>query len=257
MKKYSVLTYNFGGFEKMYEIPKEAISSDAEYIYVTDNPKLKSKTWKVVYIKDLQGDNFNKTLQIRYNPFKYVNTNIVLKLDGNIAITGDITKIIETFVNENYDAAVLVHPHHQTVYEEYQEWINKRDYKVEQSVKCMQFFNKYFGYNVFNYKGIYQTGIQIQKNDKFNDAWNYITFDIVKKLASEENGVERIDQIINSVVLNSVFAYKKIMPISCEIVNGSNSIISLYGHNSNNKYDWINIQQAYLFNMPVTPINFK
>lgn len=257
MKKYSVLTYNFGGFEVLHEIPQEAISEDAEYIYVTDNLQLESKTWTVVYVNDLIGDNFSKVCQVRYNPFKYVNTDIVLKLDGNIAITGDISKMIDTFINENYDAAVLVHPHHKTVYEEYQDWIERRGYSVKQSIKCMLFLNKYFDYNIFNYRGVYQTGIQIQRKDEFNAAWNYITFDILKKLAEDEHGVERIDQIINSVVLNQIFAYKKIMPISCEIVSGPESILSIYNHNSNDKYEWINIQKSYMFNQEINPLNFK
>ena len=37
--KYSVLTYNVGGYEKIHEIKEK--SPNAEYIYVTDDPTLK------------------------------------------------------------------------------------------------------------------------------------------------------------------------------------------------------------------------
>ena len=45
--KYSVLCYIFNGYEQVREVQEK--DPNAEYILVTDDPKLKSNTWKVVY----------------------------------------------------------------------------------------------------------------------------------------------------------------------------------------------------------------
>ena len=49
--KYSVLCYIFNGYEQVREVQEK--DPNAEYILVTDDPKLKSKTWKVVYDEKL------------------------------------------------------------------------------------------------------------------------------------------------------------------------------------------------------------
>ena len=48
MKKYSVLTFNLGGYEVIHEIPKSAINPEIEYIYVTDDDSITSDTWTIV-----------------------------------------------------------------------------------------------------------------------------------------------------------------------------------------------------------------
>ena len=66
-KKYSILTYIFGNYEFVRE-PLE-IDEDCEYILVTDNISLKSKTWKIIYLQDVKLTNsFDKSLYVRYHP---------------------------------------------------------------------------------------------------------------------------------------------------------------------------------------------
>lgn len=45
--RYSILTYNFNGYEILREI--ENPQDDVEYIYVTDNQEFKSDTWNVIF----------------------------------------------------------------------------------------------------------------------------------------------------------------------------------------------------------------
>ena len=46
MKKYSILTFNFGNYEVFRE--PEAVDENCEYVYVTDNSNLKSNIWKII-----------------------------------------------------------------------------------------------------------------------------------------------------------------------------------------------------------------
>ena len=52
MIKYSILTFIIGkGYEKVHEICNK--QSDVEYLLITDDITLTSKTWTVIYDKDL------------------------------------------------------------------------------------------------------------------------------------------------------------------------------------------------------------
>ena len=52
--KYTVLTYIFGGnYERVHEVKVK--DPNADYILVTDDPTLTSKTWRVVLATELDG----------------------------------------------------------------------------------------------------------------------------------------------------------------------------------------------------------
>ena len=247
MIKYSVLTYNIAGYEVIHNIPKECMNPEIEYVYVTDDHSITSDTWNVVYADDLTGSTFDKCYQIRFNPFNYVHTDIVMRIDGSMGITRDVMPIFEYFVNGNYDAAVMIHPTRNTMYPEYVAWVNQRGYSADQANKCMNMFVAN-DYDPMNYKGLYQYNFMIQRNDSFNLAWNEMTYKILKALATEPDTCERLDQTIGSFVLNKFFYDKNIMPVGQYICNGT--FFYWYQHNSNNimNCDDRNNIEPFLFN---------
>lgn len=250
MKRYSVLTYNLNGYEVMHEIAPEAINDEIEYIYVTDDHSITSSTWTVVYADDLTGSTFDKCYQIRFNPFKYVNTNTVMRIDGSMGIVADVMPIFEYFDQYGYDAAVMPHPTRMTMYPEYVAWCNQRDYPVEQANKCLTFMASN-GYDVNNYKGLYQYNFMIQRNDAFNNNWNAITYDVLKRLAAPPDTVERLDQTIGSFVLNTMFSEKKIMAVGQYVCDGM--FFNWYMHNSENRMNCsaVNNCNPFVFNNSV------
>lgn len=254
MKKYSVLTYNLGGYEIIHEIPKEAINPEIEYIYVTDDHNIKSDTWTIVYVDDLTGSVFDKCYQIRFFPFKYVNTDIVMRVDGSMSITNDVMWLFDSFEKFGYDAAVMIHPGRNTMVPEYAAWCNIRGYSPDQAMKCLNFLFGKLQYDVNNYKGLYQGNFTIQRNDNFNNAWNLETYDILKHLATEPDTIERIDQTIWSAILNINYQYKNIMPISNLITNGQ--FFNWYVHGTETRMMSSVIPQQYLFNKEVKPIDY-
>ena len=52
--KYSIVTMLFNNYDLLRE--PEEIDENAEYICVTDNPDLKSKAWKIIYMAALNTD---------------------------------------------------------------------------------------------------------------------------------------------------------------------------------------------------------
>ena len=254
-KKYSILTYIIGD----YEFPREIIEKDpdAEYILVTDNPKIKSDTWTVVQL-DEQYKNlstFDKCYEIRFNPFKYVTTDLVIRMDGNIQIKKPLRPIINAFIKGHYDLALMPHPLNSTFTEEYNLWINARNYPTEQRDK---FFKLLADSNYdLSYKSLIQMTFSIHKNDKLNKDLLQMTYMFLKYLGTE-NEIYRLDQTVFSYVLNYYFKHAKILPLSEQILH-DNSLMQWYWHNSNNPnnncfYDTTlkTPDIKYLFNKPVT-----
>lgn len=107
--KYAVLTAIFNGYEMVREIdqPRE----DVEYVLVTDDPTITSKTWKVKLIdsffEDMSG--YAKAFYVKYHPFEFVESDTFIWVDGSVQIKKDFTdEIMMPFINSNYEILELV-----------------------------------------------------------------------------------------------------------------------------------------------------
>lgn len=248
MEKYSVLSYIIGGYDTIKPILYK--SPNAEYILVTDNKELKSDDWNIIYVDNFHPeDNFDLCYKIRFNPFVFVNTNIVLRIDASIQIVDNTDYLIEEYINGGYDVGLMIHPSRNTMMEEYRTWINCRQYPIEQANKCLTFMALQ-GYDIENYKGLYQYCAMIQRNNKMNDDWNSLTLSYLKYLAQSGKRIERLDQTIGSFVLNKFFNGYKIMAFSQDILRGKP--FQWCQHHTGTK---LNVSkpsiEPYLFNNPV------
>ena len=79
---------------------------------VTDDPDLKSKTWKVIYDEDLLKlkTPFERCFAVRYNVFKYCSTDICVTIDGSMEVSGSLDALIEKFNVGRYDFCLMPHP---------------------------------------------------------------------------------------------------------------------------------------------------
>lgn len=209
--KYTVLTYNFGGYEIMREIGKK--SENAEYIYVTDDESLKSETWNVVIDHDLDGlSPIEKVQKVRENPFKYCSTALCIRIDASIEINGSLDRLVEDFYLSNKDIGVMVHPERSTITDEYKAWESFRGISSEEGGRVIAALNG-FGYDT-TVNGLYETGFMILPNSPY-----------VKSLLGEyaavmsELGRVRVDQVVFSAVLNKLGLY--IFPMSHACIQSS------------------------------------
>ena len=210
--KYSVLTYNIAGYEIIHEIPEQYLNQEIEFIYVTDDHSITSSTWTVVYADDLTGTTFDKCYQIRFNPFRYCNTDVVMRIDGSMAINKDLMPLFQRFEEGDFDCAMMIHPTRATMYDEYVAWVSQRGYPKEQAEKCLNFMLQN-GYNIGEYKGLFQYNFCIQRKNDINLRLNAETYDVLKKLATEPDTCERLDQTIGSFIINTHYTDLKIMPV--------------------------------------------
>lgn len=249
--KYSVLTYIFDGYETVHEIEEK--DPEAEYILVTDNPRLQSKTWRIYYDGSLIGKSgFDKTFEVRYNPFRYVTTETVIRIDGSIRIKASLKPIYEEFIRQQCDRCLMIHPLRNTIRSEYDIWVKKRQYPQKMAAAAIDFI-KATGYDVDAPKGLYQANFEIVKHTWHNQLFNDMVLNFVR-LLGEPGKVDRLDQTISSFVLNHYFEGKiSVMPVSEKLVTES-QYLQWCIHNSNkaikNTQDKI---PPILFGHPCTP----
>lgn len=230
-KRYSVLTYSIGDYERVKEVlnPK----SDVEYIYVTDNKSITSSTWTVKYVDNPHPeDPFYMCYDIRFNPFKYVNTDIVMRIDGSMKIVDDTDLLVNEFISGDYDIMLMAHPSSQTLVEEYKAWEDYRGYPHERSEKILSLIRE-SGFDVDNYHGIYQGGFTIQRNNEANNHLNKKTLEILTALAPEGKMIERVDQTIWSYVANRYHSDMKVMVVDYRVFNGHPILMWWHGDDEN------------------------
>ena len=91
MKRYTVLTYIFNGYEFVHEVGEK--DPEADYVLVTDDPNITSETWRVVYSSTPGYSPFAKCYDERFHPFRYADTPIVVRVDGSIEIRQSLTQV--------------------------------------------------------------------------------------------------------------------------------------------------------------------
>lgn len=248
--KYSVLTYIFNDYEIVHEVVEK--DPDAEYILVTDDPNLKSDTWEVVYAEDLKDlSPFDKCYQVRFHPFNYCHTDIVVRVDGSMVILKPLSFLVDKFVKGDYDMALMIHPERNNIKEEYNAWIQYRGYDPKQAKKCLDFM-KSRGYQ-FHQKGLFQFGFAIQKKCAVVESANNTIFSLLKYFG-EDGNIERLDQTVVTFVINMLYKEAMIMPVTEDLITNSPYIQWCF-HRSNkpipNKENKI---QPFMFNRVCKPI---
>ena len=253
MKKYTVLSFIIG---KNYEILHEIMhpQDDVEYLMITDDPELKSTTWKVVYDENLLKLNsgFERCFDVRYNVFRYASTDICVTIDGSMEVVGSLDQLIKKFNDEQYDICLMPHPLWADFITEYNAWIRMRKYPISNAnkfFKLMQAAN----YDL-KYKGLFQLCFSIKRRNDITSAIDSMSMAFLKLMSLGEKSFERLDQTVFSFIMNRYFNNLKVLPISEQIVRSY--AIQWYWHNSMNKncnvfYDINKPDLKYMFNKQV------
>ena len=241
MEKYTVLSYNIGNYEKIHPIKEK--SENCRYIMVTDNPDLKdeSGSWEIYCDTDLTGSDFDKVLQIRYNPFKYTDDDIVVKIDGSVGVNKSLDNLIERFTKEPYDMSLMLHPTRNTFYEEYLAWVTSRQYPVETANAILGFLAQAEGYPVKDFKGLAQLCFWIQRRSRINNDINRLTYAWCKYFGDRNTEVERVDQIIASFVIQKYFSGARIMFVDQRMYQSD--YFTWYAHNSDIPFKPMDVKQ--------------
>ena len=223
--RYTVLTYIFNGYERVHEVKEK--DPDADYVLVTDDPHLKSETWQVIYDPMPRFSPFAKCYTVRFHPFRYADTPIIVRVDGSIGINKSLKPIVDEFERGKYDRCLMIHPHRNTLPSEYDVWVKTRGYPRSQADKCMVALKR-MGYDL-EQKGLYQGCFEVLKDNRVNNAINDLVFGLHCLMGT--GSIERIDQTITSAIINRFYSNLKVLPVSEDIITDGN-LMTWYFHNS-------------------------
>lgn len=251
--RYTVITCNFGNYEIMREIVDPL--DDVEYLYITDDDSITSKTWKIIYDKSYKEflNVFDKVVRFRSRVLEYCNSMFCVRVDGSINIHGNS---FEGLVNEmsinNSDISFIMSPRFNTYNDELYAWEHQRN--VDKDI--LMDFTRYCDYVSFDYNSdvnnICTLTILAQKNNEINKELNIKQLDILNEI-KEFNKREfyyRVDQIVFTYVLNNFFKGTiNVLPLHYDIL--SNELTQICFHNTNNGlYDFTTSTNTrlYIFN---------
>lgn len=247
--KYSVLTFVFGTYEKLRDVNCE-IESDVEYVCVTDNENLKSDTWKIIVDHDLDDKGvFDKCFSVRYNPFKYINSDTCVRIDGSIGIFKSLTPLIDAFNKSGCDACFMLHPYRDNIIVEYNTWIKYRNFPFERAEKHVNFLTR-IGYD-FNKRGMIEIGFNICKKTKLTDDINRVMYSTMKYLG-DENDIDRLDQTVITAILDRYFPDINIFFVGEDIIHSD--YMKWFAHNTDDEigYSPMHVLTPHFFNKEVT-----
>lgn len=206
----SFLTYIVGNYEKVQEVAVK--TPDCQYVLVTDNKELKSNTWDIKYVDNPYPDDpFWLCYEIRFNPFKYVDSDVVVRIDGSMRCVGDFTYVLDYFEKGGYDRLLCSHPTRNNIYDERVAWVQTRNFNIKQAERVLTYMQNFEGYNVKEFKGLFQMNIEIVRNNKINNLANSMTLNLLEYLAPEGKQVERIDQDVFTFIIQKYFDNIKIL----------------------------------------------
>ena len=254
--RYTVLSYIIGHYEDVHEIREK--DPEAEYILVTDDHKLCSKSWTIVCDNDLDRLSvWEKCYQIRFHPFKYCHSPICFRIDGSVGVLRSLRPIVDVFEKGEYDMGLMLHPIRDNFRAEYDVWIKSRGYPPEQAEKCLSYMVSH-GYDL-TYRGLFQMTVSIQRRNVMTEEINSATFETMRKV-SPVGGFERLDQTIFSFILNSRYSHLKIMPLSERLLRSA--FLQWYHHGTveeniaNTPLDLRDNGELYMFNSKTRCLRF-
>ena len=205
--KYAVLTYLFGGYDKLHPILKK--TPDTQYVLVTDNRNLVSDDWTIVY-KDFPTtyNDFDKCLYVRYHPFEFCDADVVIKVDASVQICGDLTPVYQKFEERDDkdrlpELAVHLHPTRTTAYDELVAWVQSRGMAVDDANKVLQVMAQMENYDVKNYRNLYQLSWTIQRNTRTQQVLNDLAYAYNRYMGNTNDF--RCDQVVWSFVIAKYF----------------------------------------------------
>lgn len=136
--KYSVLCFIVNSYEVVREVLEP--DPDVDYVLVTDDKKLKSKTWRTVFDKRLLSMlPYERCAHVKYDVFRYCKTSLCVYIDASVQVKGSLDKLVNDFNASGADIALLSHPTVADMVSELQLWIKMRGYSYLRANKFLDF----------------------------------------------------------------------------------------------------------------------
>lgn len=242
--KYTVLSYIFGNYECLHEVAEQ--DPDADYIMVTDRTDIRSKTWRIVMDERKDMGVMEKCYDVRFHPFRYAETELCVRLDSSVEIFKPLCPVIDKMQQGHYDRCLMLHPRRYTLQQEYERWINARNYPPEQARRCLQAVSD-MGYPL-DYRGLFQCTFEVVRDNAINRELNERTLQMLHALRTDAD-IERIDQTLFSAIANQFYANRlKVLPVTQSLIQGD--MMQWHFHNTDRLHKPQRQVPPIMFNQP-------
>lgn len=181
--KTCVYTCITGSYDKVNELKFKEEGID--YYLFTNNKKVKSSTWNVIYIKD---DTLSNTKLAR--KIKILGHNVISKydicvwIDGNIIIKDKITKFLDTNMGKNDKLVAFRHSVRNNIAEEMKACVEYKKESITNIDKLKKFYKKE---HFMDNTGLIESTIYVKKQkDPVVKKTMKIWFDMIKNYTERD-----------------------------------------------------------------------
>ena len=237
--KYSVLTYNFGGYDKVRK--PESVSKEVEHVVVS-NPKKDSSNWL-------------KTLHVKTHPFDFTSSEWVIVMDSSIQIMQDLSPMIE-YCKENGIEAMFISSPYSTTWEKeiYPNAVwKKRNPNLMKEIAWLKLNFKECRLNIESMFYILHRTELTQRLFKRIDERN--------KELMKTGSEPRPSQVVYSAVVANEFADEvktgKIAFMSTYQIRGAGTMMKMFLHNSDKSVPLVKCREKVdILGMDYEPVSF-
>ena len=134
MKKICVYTCITGEYDDLHEL--EIKEKNVDYICFTNNKKIKSNTWRIIYINDKNISNhlLARKIKILGHPYIEKNYDISVWMDANIVFKKNVTEFVNKYLKDN-SISFFKHYCRDCVYDEAIACLKKRKDSKKKYIK--------------------------------------------------------------------------------------------------------------------------
>lgn len=170
MKKL-IYTCNYGNYDGIHE--PEIKTPGWDYVLVTNNPKLESKEWDILYHRsNLSNFLASREPKLRHNML-FSDYDLSIYVDAAVQVNVNLDNFIENRISDSADMAISQHPVRHCVYDEIKACVvHMRLSEKKADIIRLNFMDD----GIPKSEGLVQCGIIIRKHnrpdlDKFGKLW--------------------------------------------------------------------------------------
>ena len=136
---YTCITGNYDDLNELKNIEK-----GIDYYCFTNNEKLKSDTWNVIYVedKDLSNVKLARKIKILGHPSINEKYDILVWMDGAVTFKKNISEFVKEYLKDGYSFAAFKHNSRDNIYDECNACLIARKEKQDNVKKLLQFYKK-------------------------------------------------------------------------------------------------------------------
>lgn len=245
MGKYTLLTFNFNGYDSRHS---HYYSNNFDYILVSD--KESESPWTVKYPEHIRNmDDWEKSLYVRYHPFEFTDSDIVIVIDGSLIITKGIEDFASSFESGKYDMGITIS--NQTYcMERIIRWYSKNRISIAER----DVLSKYLKDSGMSfYKGCMSAGARIIRRNDQTMQWQEYTYKKLYEYGVNQKPI-RLDEVVSTITICKDFPQIKCAPFSPSIIDGE--VFQCTYHSTGNiLHPPVYISDFYFRNAQVNPIH--